>query len=420
MTVKVTELENGLRVVTAHMPHVQTVTLGVWVGVGSRHEPKSLNGITHFIEHMLFKGTKRRSAREISEQVENVGGILNAYTARERTAYHVKVLYEDVPLALDIIADMLQNSEISDEELTREADVVIQEIGQSHDTPDDIIFDYLFEKAYDDQPLGRSILGPAETVASLQRQQLKDYIAEYYSTANMVVAAAGHIDHAEFVAQVSDQFKNMPISKEIATEEASWKGGSQTYERDLEQLHFLLAFPTCNVFEEDYYAYEVLAILMGGGMSSRLFQEVREEKGLAYSIYNFHDAFEDTGMMVTYAGADPERLQDLVSAIVSCYAQARQKITEEEFKRAKAQIRSGLRMVLESTSARCELIASQLLRYGRVIPLSEIEEKLDHVTLDDLHQVLDKMLTQRPALVTLGPKGYSVSEEKIKELLATH
>lgn len=411
MSIKVTQLESGLRIATAYMPHVETVTLGSWVGVGSRHEPKNLNGITHFIEHMLFKGTATRSAKMISEEVENVGGLLNAYTARERTAYHAKVLCEDVPLALDIIADMLQNSVIAPEELSREADVVIQEIGQAQDTPDDIVFDYLFETAYGDQAIGRPILGSEENVSSFTPDQLKSYIASYYSTGNMVVCAAGKIDHDVFVDLVQKAFSRLAVAPSTEPPIAHWVGGCRTYERDSEQLHFILAYPTCTAFDDKFYVYEVLSVLLGGGMSSRLFQEIREEQGLAYSIYSFHDCFEDIGMMAIYAGTDPEKSNILLDGVTKTLKEAQGTLSEAEVNRAKAQIRAGVRMVLESTSARSDTIASQLLRFGRVIPLSEIEEMLDKVSVEDLHEVLERLLQQKPALVTLGPKGSGISEE---------
>ena len=279
MTVKVSKLPNGLTVASDSMPGVETVSLGAWVGVGTRHEPAAINGVAHLLEHMAFKGTERRSAYDIAQEIEAVGGHLNAYTSRENTAFYAKVLVDDAPLAVDILADILLNPTFDEEELRRERAVVLQEIGQANDTPDDIIFDRFQEAAYPEQALGRPVLGTAEIVRGIERPTLQDYMTRHYGAAGMVFAAAGKIEHDGFVALAADAFAALPRAASAAVEPAGYVGGDYRETRDLEQVHVLLGFPTVGYLDPDYYTASVLSTLFGGGMSSRLFQEVREKRG---------------------------------------------------------------------------------------------------------------------------------------------
>src|SRR6266550_102270 len=287
MTVRLSTLPSGLRVATDRIETVDTVSLGIWVDVGTRHEPPEINGVAHFLEHMAFKGTNRRSARGIAEEIEAVGGHLNAYTSRESTAYYARVLKEDVPLALDILADILQNSTFDPEELERERTVILQEIGQANDTPDDIIFDNFQERAFPEQPMGRPVLGRPEIIRQLSREAVMGYLREHYGAARMILSAAGNLDHDRFVDLAATLLSGMTAERAIATEPARYVGGDHREARDLEQLHLVLGFPGLPLGDPDYYAATVLSTAFGGGMSSRLFQEVREKRGLVYSIHSF-------------------------------------------------------------------------------------------------------------------------------------
>ena len=294
--IEITTLANGLRVATATMTNVQTASVGVWVDAGARHETPEINGVAHMLEHMAFKGTHQRSARGIAEAIENVGGQLNAYTSREQTAYYARVLADDVPLAVDLLADILQHSVFDEEELARERGVVVQEIGQVNDTPDDLVFDQFQETAFPGQALGRSILGPPEVVAAMPRTTLVDYMARHYGPKRMVLAAAGKIEHERVVDLGERLFRELPAAGDDQGEPAEYRGGERREERDLEQAHLLLGLPAFAYTDDDFYALQVLSAMLGGGMSSRLFQEVRENRGLAYSIFSFASCYRDTGL----------------------------------------------------------------------------------------------------------------------------
>ncbi|MDE2513594.1 MAG: insulinase family protein, partial [Alphaproteobacteria bacterium] len=296
MTIRVSRLANGMRVVTDAMDSVETVSLGVWVDVGTRHEPKEINGVAHVLEHMAFKGTTRRSALEIAAEIEAVGGHLNAYTSREHTAYYVKVMKPDVPLAVDILADILQHSTFEPAELERERAVILQEIGQAQDTPEDIIYDYLQEQAFPDQPMGRPVLGRAAIIRAIARDAVAGYLTRNYAAPGMVLAAAGNCDHDTVVALAERAFAMLPKRGHAATEPARYVGGEYREDRDLEQVHVLLAFPGFTFTDPDYHAASVVSAALGGGMSSRLFQEIREKRGLVYSIYSFSHSYSDGGL----------------------------------------------------------------------------------------------------------------------------
>ena len=353
-SIRVTTLPNGLRVATDTMPDVQSVSLGCWVGVGTRNEAASVNGVAHLVEHMLFKGTRRRSAFRISEEIENVGGQLNAYTTREQTAYYAKVLHEDAPLALDILSDMIQHSTLDAEELVRERTVVLQEIGQSADTPDDIIFDHFQATAYPGQAIGRPVLGSAEIVGALPREALVDYIAGHYGAPGMVLSAAGRIEHDRMVDLAMKAFGDLPSGAPPKPETARYTGGDFREDRDLEQMHLVLGFDGVGVHDPDFYAHSVLSTLLGGGMSSRLFQEVREKRGLVYSIYTFTGGYHDGGLFGVYAGTGEDEVAELVPVVCDEIAKVGADVTEDEVARARAQLKAGTLMALESTMSRCE------------------------------------------------------------------
>ncbi len=417
-SVKVTTLANGLRIASDTMDGVETVSLGCWVGVGTRNERAEINGVAHLCEHMMFKGTQRRSAFAISEQIENVGGHLNAYTTREHTAYYAKVLAEDAPLALDIIADMLQNSVLDEDELIRERAVVLQEIGQAIDTPDDIVFDHFQSTAYPGQALGRPVLGSAGTVGSLERPALIEYLSRHYGAPSIVVSAAGRIEHDRLVALCEQAFRNLPSHAETLVEPARYRGGDYREPRDLEQLHLILGFNGISVHNPDYYAHSVLSTLLGGGMSSRLFQEVREKRGLVYSIYSFAGTYRDGGLFGIYAGTSPNQARELVPILCHEINRVARDVTEDEVKRARAQLKAGTLMALESTMSRCEHLGQQLLAYGRPVPTEEVVSKINAVDLETVGRVAGQLCRSAPTVTALGPLDDLESYDRIAARLA--
>jgi len=382
MSVEVTTLKSGITVVTDTMPHLETASLGVWVASGSRDERRDEHGISHLLEHMAFKGTRRRSARQIAEEIEAVGGDLNAATSAETTAYYARMLKADVPLALDVLADILSDPTFDREELIREQSVIVQEIGAVADTPDDLIFEHLNALAFPDQPIGRSILGTPKTVRSFDGGKLRDYLARHYRAPDIVVAAAGAVDHAAVVADVEQRFAGFDGPASPLAEPARFGGGSHVEKRELEQVHIAMALPGVAVTDDSLYSLQVFTNVLGGGMSSRLFQEARERRGLCYSIYSFHMPYTDTGMFGLYAGTDAADTSELMRVIVGEIAGTADTISEPEVARAKAQMKAGLLMALESSGARIEQLARQMITRGRPMPADELVAKVDAVTVD--------------------------------------
>ncbi len=405
MTVRVTRLDGGLTVASDQIETVETVSLGAWVGVGTRHEPPEINGVAHLLEHMAFKGTERRSARDIAVEIESVGGHLNAYTSRESTAFYANVLYEDAPLAVDIIADILQNPTFEEDELGRERAVVLQEIGQALDTPDDSVFVRFQETAYPGQAIGRPILGTSEIVASIGRDTLRDYMKRHYGAQSMVLAAAGKIEHEHFLSLVGEAFNSIATDVADGPEPASYQGGDYREGRELEQVHVLLGFESVGYLDSDYYTTSVLSTLFGGGMSSRLFQEVRERRGLAYAIYSFASSYRDGGLFGIYAGTGENEVEELLPVICDEMSKLSVEVTDEEVARARIQLKASILMSLEHTGARCEQLAQQILVYGRPLPVDEIVARIAAVDLADVRRVAESLAASRPTLASLGPVG---------------
>lgn len=413
MTVAVTRLANGIRVATDTMDSVESVSLGVWVDVGTRHERPEVNGVAHLLEHMAFKGTERRSAYDIAAEIEAVGGHLNAYTSRENTAYYAKVLAEDVPLALDIVSDILRRPTFDEEELRRERAVVLQEIGQAADTPDDCIFDYFQAAAFPDQALGRPVLGTGEIVRRLDRATLKGYMGQYYGGESSVVVAAGKVEHERFVELAAAAFEGYPAVAKAEVESARYAGGDCREPRDLEQVHLLLGFDSVGYLDADYYTAMVYSTLLGGGMSSRLFQEVREKRGLVYSIYSFASSYRDGGLFGIYAGTGESEVEDLLPVVCDELGKSVAAIAEDELLRARAQIKAGILMSLESSSARCEQLAQQILVYGRPLTVPEVVERIEAVDPAALRRFAGRLLKSAPTLASLGPIGRVESLERV-------
>src|SRR6266487_3446981 len=406
MSVEVTRLPTGLVVVTDVMPHLQTAALGVWVGSGSRNEQPDEHGISHLLEHMAFKGTSRRTARQIAEEIEAVGGDLNAATSIETTAYYARVLRADVPLALDVLSDILTDPIFESEELRREQNVIVQEIGATEDTPDDLIWDKLQETAFTGQPIGRSILGTPATVRSFDRTRLAGYLARNYRGPEMVIAAAGAVGHRAVVEEVERRFATFSGPRPPAPEPARFVGGSHVETRDLEQAHIALGMQGLSQRDPNLYSLQVFTSVLGGGMSSRLFQEVREQRGLCYAIYAFHAPYSDTGMFGLYAGTDAADASELMRVVVDQLAAAAADLDAKEVDRAKAQMKAGLLMALESSSARAEQLARQIFAHGRPLTIEEIIAKVDAVTVERARAAGRELIRRSPpAFAALGPAG---------------
>ncbi|MBX4907886.1 MULTISPECIES: pitrilysin family protein [Rhizobium] len=406
MTVECTRLKSGLTVVTETMPHLESVALGVWIKSGSRNETEDEHGIAHLLEHMAFKGTARRTARQIAEEIEDVGGEVNAATSTETTSYYARVLKDHVPLAVDILADILTESAFEEEELEREKQVILQEINAANDTPDDVVFDRFSEAAYRDQTLGRAILGTPETVVSFTPQQIRTYLGRNYTTDRMFVVATGAVDHQEFLRMVEQRFASLPTqpSAPPVMEAARYIGGSVREPRDLMDAQILLGFEGKPYHARDFYCSQILANILGGGMSSRLFQEVREFRGLCYSVYAFHWGFSDTGIFGIHAATGGENLPELVPVIIDELHKSASEIHQKEIERARAQIRAQLLMGQESPAARAGQIARQMMLYGRPISNPEMMERLEGITIERLTDLAGRLFYDTvPTLSAIGP-----------------
>jgi len=416
--IQVTRLPGGLTVVTETMERVETVSFGAYVASGTRNETKAENGASHFLEHMAFKGTARRTAAAIAEEVENVGGLINAYTAREQTAYYIKLLKEDLALGADIIGDILTHSSFAPEELERERGVILQEIGQANDTPDDIIFDRFQETAYPDQPMGRPTLGTEKGIKGMKRTALTGYMQRNYAAGNIVVAAAGALQHGTVVDLTRQHFADLPAALPPPVVRGAYAGGEFREGRDLDQVHIVLGFPAVAYDDPDYYPALLLSTLLGGGMSSRLFQEIREKRGLVYSIYSFSAPFLDGGLFGIYAGTGEQEAGELVPVTLEELRKVQLGVTEDELHRARAQVKAGLLMSLESTGSRCESLARQMQVFGRTIPTAETVAKLMAVDADAVCRAAARIFRGRPTLAAMGPADKVPHLPAIAELLA--
>lgn len=404
MSVAVTKLKSGLTVVTDDMPHLHTASLGVWIGAGSRHELPHEHGIAHMLEHMAFKGTRRRSARQIAEEIEAVGGDLNAATSVESTGYFARVLKADVPLALDVLSDILTDPTFVPEEVAREQGVIVQEIGAVGDTPDDLVFERLQETAFPGQPIGRAILGTPETVRSFDGDALRSYLARNYRAPDMVVVGAGAVTHEQIVDEAEQRLGSFAGPGNPKPDAASFGGGTRLEARDLEQVHIAVALEGLPARDPEIHALQVFTGALGGGMSSRLFQQVREQRGLCYTIQAFHMPYVDTGLFALYAGTDAADVPELMRVSVAEIADATETLTEAEVARVKAQMKAGLLMALESSEARASQLARQMLIHGRPIPLDEIIAKVDAVTVERARAAGRALIGRgRIAMSALGP-----------------
>jgi predicted Zn-dependent peptidase len=406
MTTQVTRLGNGLRVVSHRMPHVETVSLGVWVAAGARHEQEAEHGISHLLEHMAFKGTERRSASDIAEEIEAVGGELNAATSLETTAYFARTLKGDIALALDILADILQIPRYAEEELEREREVILQEIAATRDSPDEIAYELLQDAAFPQQAIGRPILGTTRSVKSFGAEDLRAFLKANYGAMRMVLSAAGHVDHAELVRHAEALFGTMNGGVGGRFEPARYVGGTRTSAKPFEQSHLVMAFAGPSYRSREFYTAQVFSGLFGGGMSSRLFQEVRERRGLCYSIYSSCWGLADTGLFAIHAATGPEMMEKLIDVVGrELVRAAAERPAEAELARSKAQLKAGLLMGLESSSARAEQMARQLLLFDRLMEPPELVERIDAVTADAVRDLAAELVSGSPPSVAVVGAG---------------
>ena len=406
-------LKSGLTLITDYIDTVETVSVGMWNKVGARNEHEDVNGVAHLLEHMAFKGTHNRSALDIAKEVEMVGGAVNAYTSREVTAYYMKVLKEDIGLSIDIISDILQNSAFDSKELDRERGVVLQEIGMYLDTPDDVVFDKWQEMAFPNQPMGRSILGKSETIKTISRDQVEGFMKGYYRPDKMVFSVSGNFEEKNVIELIEKYFQNLPNGSENHSPKASYQGGEFRQDKDLEQVNVILGFEGVDFYSDLYYATAVYSTVLGSGMSSRLFQEIREKRGLVYSIFSGNIFFEDAGIFGIIAGTGNNKIKEFISVLCDELINSPKNLSEEEILKAKAKLKFSLVKSLESSRGNAGSCADDLLYYDRIIEVEEQLERINKVSKESIQKIVTKMLSSNPTIASIGPIKYV---EKIENL----
>ncbi len=403
MTLTSSKLPNGLRIVTDTVDTVESVAIGIWCDVGTRNEDLSHNGVAHMVEHMMFNGTPTRNAQDIVHQIESVGGQMNAYTSRELTAYYVHCLKDHAPLALEILSDMIQHSSFHDSEIEKERSVILQEIGMTLDTPDDLVFDLYQETAYPAQSLGAPILGTAEIVQTMTKQTLQDYVRRFYTPDKLVISAAGNITHEGVVKLCEKYFNALPPASNQNYVPAQYKGGEKRVEKELEQTHIVLGYQGVSKKDPDYYAAILLSTILGGGMSSRLFQEVREKRGLVYTVYSSHTAYHDDGQFEIYAGTGSDKVKDLMPILQDEIKKIiDQKVSSEELKSAKNQIKSGILMGRESMMSRANRQAKFMINFDKNLDVQDIIQNVESVTPQKVQKMAQQVFTTKNTFSLLG------------------
>ena len=416
MPVEITRLDNGLTVISQDYPQLETVALGVWVKAGARDETLEEGGLAHLLEHMAFKGTEQRTALQIAEEIEAAGGDINAATGMESTAYYARVLKNDWPMALDILADILNNPVFDPAELEREKGVILQEIAAAIDTPDDLVFDVAQDTAFPGHALGRSILGKPERVARYDSAAIAGYRQSHYGAARMVVSAAGRIDHRQLVDAASRLLGGLPAGATTGWTTPDFAGGPVRIKRKLDQAHIVFTLPGLPYLSDDIYALQVLAGLLGAGMSSRLFQELRERRGLCYSVYAYAASYADAGLFNIYVATAPDKVNEVWRVAGGIVSDLAGKVGADEVQRAAAQLKTGLVMSLESTSGRADQMARQFLALGRVPDIADITARIDAVTPGDVERLAGAMLAHRRlGTAAVGALGRLSSHDKIAD-----
>lgn len=416
MTIQLSVLPNGFRVLTDHLPHLGTITGGLWVGVGARNERPEINGISHFLEHMIFKGTESRDALAIALEIENRGGEFNAYTDYDVTAYYTQMAAKHVDVSCEIIGDIVLNSVFPQEEVEKERGVVIQEIGRYADEPEDVAYEALRRTAFQGQALGRPILGPRENVAGFGREHLFDYVARY-DPRSMVYVVSGNVDHDVVARRIEALFGHLPARDEPFQEAVASSGGAALLQRDSEQVHFMAAFPGVGTEDPGSYALRHLANILGGGMTSRLFQEIREKRGLVYSVYASPMQYVDGGALSFYAGTGPEEAAELVPVFFEELRKARDGVTAAELERSKEQLRFSVGKSLESTMHRADRFARTLLRTGEIRTIEQIFERIDATTAADVAAMANRVFAGPMAVSAVGVLDHLPSYEDMQGML---
>ncbi len=414
-----TELDSGLKVATRALPQAQSLSVGIWVNAGARDERDSETGIAHMLEHMAFKGTKRRSALDIATEVENVGGYMNAHTSREETAYYLRLLPEYLDMGIDILADILTEPSMPDEEIERERGVIIQEIGQSLDTPDDIVFDMFAKASYGTHTLGRPILGSVDSVSGFSRDNLKGFMARHYGAGQMLVTGSGAVDHDDFVRRVETRLSGLETAEHAIRSAPEWLGGRHVETRDLEQTHLVIGLPSFGAEDDRRYALMLLSTLFGGGMSSRLFQEVREKRGLCYSIFSFASMYSDSGHFGIYAGTSAAQANEMLSVTASQLADLAADVSADELDRAKAQLRASLVMARESVAGCGDSLARQIMIFGEPQDDAEILDRISSVSAQEVSEVAaDLIAGGQPVITAIGPEAEIMSNKDLAGIFA--
>lgn len=402
--------KNGVRIVLEEIPYVRSVAIGVWIGTGSRDEDSNNNGISHFLEHMFFKGTKNRSARDIAESFDSIGGQVNAFTSKEYTCYYAKVLDEHAKYAMEILADMFFNSTFDEEELKKEKNVVLEEIKMYEDTPDDIVHDLLSQASYGDHSLGYPILGTNETLLSFNGDDLREYMNDLYIPENIVISIAGNVDEA-FINEVENYFGEFTTtSKKTEYKKPVFYNKKISKKKETEQAHLCIGYDGLQIGDKDIYNLIVLNNVLGGSMSSRLFQDVREERGLAYSVFSYHSAFRDSGLLTIYGGTGSDQIDELFDTIQKSLNFLKEKgITEKELLNSKEQMKGSLMLSLESTNSRMSRNGKNELLLRRHRTLDEIIERISEVNIESVNTLGRQLFTDKYSLALISPSDELLS-----------
>lgn len=404
MTARLHRLPNGITVAVEPMPGFETLAVGLYADVGSRSEPEGLSGLAHMVEHMVFKGAGSRDARAIAEAIEDKGGSINAWTARDHTVFHTRMLADDLELGLDLIADLARAPHFHADELERERQVVLAELGEARDTPDDIIFDHLSSASYVGQPLGMPVLGDEASIAAIDVAALNNWIKEQYRPDRLVIAAAGKVDEDALLSIVERRFGDLAAQEYAKPEPATFTSGTRHDRRRFDQLHLAFAYQAPAYCDADLHAMALFTSAAGGGMSSRLFQELREQRGLAYSVYAWAQPFVDTGMFGVYCAAQQEKGAEAFTLARDVLARTAESLDQMELDRAKAQAKAGLLMGLESIATRCDHLGRQIQIHGRIVPPAETVTLIDAVTIEDARRAGQAALSGPMSVASVGGK----------------
>ncbi len=403
MDVNLSTLNNGLRIVSVERPQTETVSVGIWINTGSACEKPENNGISHFLEHMVFKGTQKRTALQISEDIENVGGSTNAYTSREFTVFYAKMLKNDLELALDVLADMIMAPSFAEDELVKEREVVVQEIKQTNDDPNDIVFDYFQETAFQNQALGRSILGPAEKVRSFGAATLRDYMKHNYAAENIIVCAVGNLKHDELVKMTAARMSELQPHTDFVKDKQIYTGGSFIKKRDIEQAQVLLGFEGTDYYSDKRYPVSIMSTILGGNMSSRLFQEIREKRGLVYSVYSYNNNHFQSGLFGIYAGLEADEIKNYIPVVADEVKRiVNEPVSDVELNRVKVQFKAGMLMALESSSSTAEVVARRYMLHNRFVSMEEIIDIIEGISKDDVMAAAQQIFSSPMTYTLLG------------------